>query len=111
MPKFLVTGSYTAEGLQGLQTDKATGRRRALKKAVASLGGKLESMYFSFGDDDIVVLVDMPSNASAAAVSIAAASSGVVRVKSTPLLTVEEVDEALELAPTYRPPGVKGFGR
>lgn len=111
MPKFLVTGSYTAEGLKGLQTDKASGRRRALKKAISGLGGKLESIHYCFGDDDIVLIVDMPSNASAAAVSIAAASSGVVRVKLTPLLTVDEVDEALEISPTYRPPGVKGFGR
>ena len=110
MPKYLVTGTYTAEGLRGLQTDKASGRRRALKKAVAGLGGKLESIHYCFGEDDVVIIVDMPSNASAAAVSIAAASSGVVRVKVSPLLTVDEVDEALEMAPTYRPPGVKGFG-
>jgi len=29
MPKYLISASYTAEGLKGLQHDKASGRQRA----------------------------------------------------------------------------------
>lgn len=107
MPKYLVRGSYTAEGLRGLQEDKASGRRRVLKKAISGLKGKLEAFYYSFGDDDVVVLVDAPDNVSVAALSLAASSSGLVRVNTTPLLTVEEVDQALEMSTGYRPPGAK----
>lgn len=108
MPKFLVHGTYSAEGLQGLRKDKASGRRRVLKKALTALGGKLESIYYTFGDDDVIVLADVPSNVAAAAISLAASSSGLVRVKTTPLLTVDEVDEALEMTTSYRAPGAKG---
>ena len=105
MAKFLVQGSYTAEGLQGVQKDKGSGRRRAIKKAVTSLGGKLEAMYFCFGDYDVLLIVDMPDNVSAAAVSLAASAAGTARIKTTPLLTVDEMDEALGKTVEYRRPG------
>ncbi len=42
MPKYLVEASYSADGLKGLQKDKAAGRKAAVAKAAESLGGKLE---------------------------------------------------------------------
>lgn len=107
MPKFLVSATYTAEGLEGLRKDKASGRRRAIKKAITALGGKLESMYYCFGADDAVLVVDLPNNASAAAVSVSASASGAVRVRVTPLLTVDEADEALAMSTEYRAPGAE----
>ena len=44
MPKYLVEASYTAEGLRGLQKDKASGRKQAVTKLVESLEGKVEAM-------------------------------------------------------------------
>jgi uncharacterized protein with GYD domain len=103
----LVQASYTAEGLRGLQKDKASGRRRALKKAIDGLGGKLEAMYYCFGDSDVVVIADLPESVSAAAISLQASASGLVRTSTTPLLTIEEVDAALEKGVDYRAPGAK----
>jgi hypothetical protein len=54
MPKFLVEASYTIEGLQGLQKDKA---------------------------------------------------SGLARTRTTALLTIAEMEEALGRRPDYRGPG------
>ena len=105
MPKYLVQASYTAEGVKGLMKEKASGRKAAVSKAMASVGGSLEAMYFSFGDHDAIVLADTPDNVSAAAVSLAAAASGLVNVTTTPLLTIEETDQALEKVVQYSPPG------
>ena len=44
MPKFLIEGSYTPEGLRGLAKDKASGRQAAVSEALNSLGGKLEGL-------------------------------------------------------------------
>ena len=49
MPKYLIQASYTAEGLKGLQKDKASGRKAAASLAVQSVGGKLESFYCALG--------------------------------------------------------------
>ncbi|HEV2549735.1 MAG TPA: GYD domain-containing protein [Stellaceae bacterium] len=105
MPKYLIQASYTAEGLRGLQKDKASGRRQAVLNALEPLRGKLESFNYAFGGDDVVAVIDLPDNVNAAAMSLAIAASGLVRLKTTPLLTVEEVDQALAKSVNYRAPG------
>src|SRR5438045_3615731 len=105
MPKYLVQASYTSEGLRGLQKDKASGRRTAVASACEALGGKLESVYYTFGDEDVMVIVDMPDNVSMSALSLAVSASGLVRSKTTPLLTVDEVDKALAKSVNYKAPG------
>lgn len=105
MPKYLIQASYSAEGLKGLQKDKASGRQKAITEAAQSLGGKLEAFYFAFGNDDVVTIVDMPDNVSATALAMAASASGLVRTRTTTLLSVEEADRAIEKGPAYRAPG------
>jgi uncharacterized protein with GYD domain len=105
MPKFLIEASYTAEGLRGLQKDKASGRKQAVTKLVESLEGKVEGLYFALGEHDVVIIADLPDTVSAAALSLGASATGLVRTKSTALLTVEETDRALTKKINYRAPG------
>jgi len=105
MPKFLIEASYTAEGLRGLQKDKASGRQAVIKETLASLGGSLEGAYFALGDSDVYVLCDCPDHVTAAALSLAVSASGLVHTKTIPLLTVEETDRALATKTGYRAPG------
>ena len=105
MPKFLIQATYTPAGLDGLVRDSASGRRADVQAAVKALGGKVEAFYYAFGDDDAVMIVDLPDNIKAVALGLASSGSGAVRVRTTPLLTVEDVDKALEIKMQYRPPG------
>jgi uncharacterized protein with GYD domain len=105
MAKYLIQASYTPEGLKGLMKDKASGRRAAVEAAAKSIGGSVESCYFTFGSDDVIVILDMPDNVTAAAMSLTAAASGAVRIRTTPLLTAEEVDRALAMKTKYKAPG------
>jgi len=105
MPKYMIQASYTPEGLHGLMSDSASGRRADVQAAINSLGGKIEAFYYAFGGDDVVIILDLPDNVAAAAVSMTTASSKAVRIRTTPLLTVEEVDKALEIKLRYRAPG------
>lgn len=105
MPKYMVQASYTVEGMKGLIRDGGSKRRAVVEKLVSSAGGRLESMYFTFGDSDVVLIIDMPDNVSAAAISLAVGARGSVSLKSTPLLTIEEVDAACKKPVTYSPPG------
>ncbi len=105
MPKYLIQASYTTQGIQGLVQDSAAGRRADVKAAVEALGGKVEAFYYAFGADDAVIILDLPHNIAAAAVALTTAGSGAVRVRTTPLLTVEDVDKALEFKLKYRAPG------
>lgn len=105
MPKFLVEASYTADGLKGLQRDKGSGRLAAVTQAAQSAGGSVESFHFAFGETDVFLILDMPNTAAAAALATAISATGLVRLRTTPLLTVAEMDEALSQATTYRGPG------
>ena len=105
MPKYLIQGRYTSEGLRGLAKDKASGRKAAVQAAMKSVKGKLESLYFALGSDDVVLIVDAPDNIAVAALSMSVGSAGLISVRTTPLLTVDEVDQALASQPKYRAPG------
>ena len=74
---------------------------------VNQLGGTLEATYYAFGDMDVFVIADIPDSvtAAAAAVSLVVNASGAVRLKTIPLLTPEEIDEASKKGVDYRVPG------
>jgi uncharacterized protein with GYD domain len=105
MAKYLLEAAYTSEGLQGLIKDKASGRREAVTRALQAIGGKIESLYYAFGEHDVIVVLDVADNVSAAAIAIRVSASGLVRTKVTPLLTVDEVDQAIQKTVEYRAPG------
>lgn len=105
MAKYLARVSYTADGVKGLMKDKASGRRAAVAKLIESDGGKLEAFYFAFGADDVISIVDIPSQAAAAAFSLAVNAAGMAQLSLTPLLSIEDMDAAIAKSVTYRPPG------
>lgn len=105
MPKYLFQASYSPEGVVGLMKDTASGRRAAVKAGLKSVGGKLESMYYSFGADDVILIADLPDNVSAARLSVSVAASGLVNIMTTPLLTIEEMDKAVSKSTKYQAPG------
>jgi uncharacterized protein with GYD domain len=105
MSKYLIEASYTADGLKGLQKDKASGRRAAVQSALQGLGGKLDAIYYALGDHDVIAIVDLPDTVSATALAVTVSASGLVRTKTTALLTVEEADQALAKNVSYKAPG------
>ena len=105
MPRYLAHASYTVEGLKGLLKDGGTKRREVIEQLAKGLGGKLEAFYYAFGDDDVFAILDFPDNVSAMAVSMAISASGGATVKTTVLITPEEVDQATKKTVDYRPPG------
>ena len=72
---------------------------------IESVGGRLESFHFAFGDRDAYVIVDLPDNESATAVALTVNATGAATVRTVVLLTPEEVDAAAKRSVDYRPPG------
>ncbi len=105
MPKFMLQVNYTPEGARGLHTEGGSKRHQAAKNAAESLGGHLEAFYFSFGAQDVVCLCDMPDAVSMAALSLAVTASGAAETRTTPLLTIEDMDHAVSKHSAYRKPG------
>ena len=105
MPTFLWRGSYTSAGTKGLLKEGGSSRRAAVQQMVEKAGGKLHAFYFAFGDADVVGIAEFPDNATAAGVSLAVNSAGVVALHSTLLLSPEELDAGAKKSIAYRPPG------
>ena len=135
MAKYLAQISYTTEGVKGLLKEGGTKRvdvakqltkeltkelsttsirppltmtycsMEAVDHLIKGVGGTLETFYYAFGDCDVILIMDLPDNASAAALSLAVSASGAAKVKTTTLLTPEEIDKATKKDVHYRPPG------
>lgn len=98
MPYYLQQVAYSQEGWEAL-VDKPQNRIEAVRPAIEKLGGKIESAWFAFGEYDVVLIVEMPTNVDASAIAMAFAAGGACRnVKTTPLLTIEEGVKAMEKA-------------
>ena len=97
------------EGLSAIVKEPQN-RIQAIKPAIENLGGKLINAYFSFGDYDFVLIVEMPDNLSAVGISMAFGAGGAVKsIKTTPLLSATETMEAMKKASTagYKPATAK----
>ena len=105
MAKYLVKASYTVEGAKGVRSAGGTSRRDVVAKTAEGLGGRLESFYFAFGETDAYVIMDLPDNQTAAALSLAVNATGGASTEVVVLLSPEEVDAAAKMSVDYRPPG------
>jgi uncharacterized protein with GYD domain len=105
MPKYLVRASYAGDGVQGLREEGGSARRAAVEKMCTSVGGKVEVFYFAFGDADVMTILDLPDNVTAAGVALLVAAAGKVDIKTTVLLAPEEIDAAMAVGGEYRAPG------
>jgi uncharacterized protein with GYD domain len=105
MPHYLIQGSYAPEAWAALLKNPHD-RSEVVRAAVEPLGGRLEQCWLSFGENDIVIIVQMPDNVSAAAIAIAVAATGALKsLKTTPLMSIQEGMEAMRKAAgtNYRP--------
>jgi uncharacterized protein with GYD domain len=105
MPKYLFRASLTPEGVAGIIAEGGTSRRTVLTQAIENLGGTVEAFYFAFGDEDSIIVADLPDNEAATAFALEVGSSGRVGISTTVLITPEEVDRARSRKSGWRAPG------
>ncbi len=105
MAKYLLQANYTVDGVKGLLKEGGSARRAAVENLFKSMGSTVEAFYYAFGDNDLFIICDCPDHATAAALVLTVASTGAATVKTTVLLTPEEIDEASKKSPLYRAPG------
>jgi uncharacterized protein with GYD domain len=106
MAHYLVQAAYTPEAWSALVSNPQD-RSEPVRKMTEEAGGSLEAFYLAFGDFDVVAIVELPDDATAAAVSIATSAAGSIRtIKTTPLITTADAVHALTKARgiAYVPP-------
>jgi uncharacterized protein with GYD domain len=105
MAKYLWEVNYSAAGASGLLKEGGTSRLQTIEKLLANLGGKLDTAYYSFGDVDLYVIVDIPDSVTAAAVSLTVGAAGSASIRTRVLLDPKDIDAATKKTVEYRAPG------
>ena len=78
MSHYLTQVSYTSDAWSALVKNPVN-RMDQIRPAVEKLGGKIVSGFMAFGDYDLVLITEMPTNADAAAIGMAAHFRAAVR--------------------------------
>jgi len=98
MAEYLMQLSYTSAAWAALIKEPQD-RIEFVRKVVENLGGRIVGFWMAFGDHDLVGILEMPDNVSAAAFSIAIAGGGACHnVKTTPLLAIGDGIAAMKKA-------------
>jgi uncharacterized protein with GYD domain len=106
MPRYLLQATYTSAAIATFVANPQD--RTAGAIAIATkMGGKMESLYFSLGDYDIIAVMELPDDIAAAAMALAICAPGHIKsYKTTRLLSSAEFVAAQQKAHNagYQPP-------
>ena len=105
MALYLLQVAYTPEAWAAM-AKKPQDRIEAVRPAIERLGGKVVSGYLAFGKYDLVAIMEMPNNISAAAFGIAVSAGGACsKVVTTPLMSTADGVAAMKKAGSanYKP--------
>jgi uncharacterized protein with GYD domain len=98
MPFYMFQGRYTAAALKAM-VDSPQDREVAARPLVEAVGGKLHHLFFSFGSEDVIALIEAPDDKAMAAGALAIGSSGAFSGgATTKLMTSKEAMEAMSAA-------------
>ncbi len=109
MPRFIVTGNYTAGAMKAM-IEAPSDREAAARAVVEAAGGTLESFYLLTGENDfsIKVTIDDPTDLLAG-LMVTGSSGAVSNLKTVRAFTSDEFtaiqNRAGEIASSYKAPG------
>ena len=108
MPVYMYQASYSGEAIKAL-VNNPQDRTGAAQAAIEANGGTMVGAWMAFGEDDLVVIADMPDDESMVGVALAISSTGtIVGGKTTKLLTLDQAVSGMKKAKAvlsaYKPP-------
>ena len=105
MPLYLGRFKYSPEAIRAM-IDDPQDRGAAAEQAAASLDCKLQGLWWALGEHDGVFLVEAPDNVAVVALSMAVGATGQISSEATPLLNMDEAQDAMRraAAASVRPP-------
>jgi uncharacterized protein with GYD domain len=108
MAHYLIEVGYTPQSWSS-QIETPISPIDRITPLVQATGGAIQSLYYAFGDTDLIGIIDFPTPEDAAAFALAVTSGGALRsYRTTPLLTIEQgiasMKRAAEARSSYTPP-------
>ena len=109
MPRYLIQASYTSDAAAAF-VSKPQDRTAGIKAIAKKMGGKIVNLDFCLGEYDVIGIAEFPSDADAAAMSLAVNAPGHLRsYKTTRLLSAADFLAAQKKASSanYKAPAKK----
>ncbi len=105
MPLYLGRFKYSPDAIRAM-IDDPQDRGAAAEQAAASLGCKLQGIWWSLGERDGVFLLEAPDTVAVVALSMAVGASGQISTETIPLLDMNEAQDAMRRAAgaEFQPP-------
>jgi uncharacterized protein with GYD domain len=108
MPLFMYQAAYTSESWAAQIKNPQNRVETVGRQVCEAAGGKLVGGWLCYGEYDLILIADVPNIESMAAIALAVAAGGAIKVsKTTPLMTgaqgVEALKKAEVVAKTYKP--------
>ncbi len=80
MPTYIVFADYTDQGLNSIK--HSPDRLDAVRKLVADHGGEVKAFYLLMGEHDIMSIIEVPNDDTAARLLLTISGEGNIRTKS-----------------------------
>ena len=98
MPMYMFQARYTAATLKAM-VDNPQDREAAARPLIEAIGGTLHHLYFCFGAEDVVAIIEAPDDTAMAAGALAIGASGAFSGgATTKLMTSGEAMAAMAAA-------------
>ena len=97
MPIFIILGNLTQDGVKGIKN--LPKRQKMAEELTESIGGKILSLYYTFGQYDWVGVVEAPSIESAMKSLFMFGMEGASRTNTLVAITAEEAVKMVKEIP------------
>ena len=98
MSLYMFKASYTSASIKAM-VENPTDRSGMIAKACETFGGKMLHFLMAFGEDDAIMICELPDDVAAAAISAqVGASGGCSRIITIQLLSIEAWVKACTMA-------------
>jgi len=89
MATFFMFGKYTSEAMKKISPERT---RKAINM-IQKMGGRVKSCYALLGQNDVVFIVSLPSDAQATLASIALTKMTKIAFTTSPAIPIDQFDK------------------
>ena len=94
MPKYVILVNWTEQGVRNVT--ETMQRAERVQQMIEQMGGRMEALYWTQGRYDLIGLVDVPDEETAAAVGLRVGMTGTVRTETLRAFDAEEMGRILD---------------
>ena len=88
MPQYILLINWTQQGISKIK--ESSDRYNSFKASVEKAGGNVIGGYYTFGEYDVIIIIEAPTDETVMSLMLKVGSAGNVRTKTLKAFTAEE---------------------